>query len=144
MDSILAAVNSRVGVPLLFGSGQAVRKDVLIETGGWKEGSVTEDVDFSIKALKAGYKSAYRRLPVIGDGKFSAEAGPLLSYSVDYLDSFRRSTVYMVKILNGARPGDLPIEQPTKFKLVVNMKVARELGLTIPESIMVRADQVIQ
>ena len=85
-----------------------------------------------------------RKLPVIGDGKFSAEAGPLLSYSVDYLDSFRRSTVYMVKILNGAKPGDLPIEQPTKFKLVVNMKVARELGLTIPESIMVRADQVIQ
>lgn len=84
-----------------------------------------------------------RRLPVIGDGKFSAEAGPLLSYSVDYLDSFRRSTVYMVKILNGAKPGDLPIEQPTKFKLVVNMKVARELGLTVPESIMVRADQVI-
>jgi len=84
------------------------------------------------------------RLPVIGDGKFSAEAGPLLSYSVDYLDSFRRSTVYMVKILNGAKPGDLPIEQPTKFKLVVNMKIARELRLTIPESIMVRADQVIQ
>lgn len=85
-----------------------------------------------------------RKLPVIGDGKFSAEAGPLLSYSVDYLESFRRSTVYMVKILNGAKPGDLPIEQPTKFRLVVNMKVARELGLTIPESIMVRADQVIQ
>jgi putative ABC transport system substrate-binding protein len=84
-----------------------------------------------------------RRLPVIGDGKFSAEAGPLLSYSVDYLESFKRSTVYMVKILNGAKPGDLPIEQPTKFKLVVNMKVARELGLTIPESIMVRADQVV-
>ena len=85
-----------------------------------------------------------RRLPVIGDGKFSAEAGPLLSYSVDYLDSFRRSTVYMAKILKGAKPGNLPIEQPTKFKLVINMKAASELGLTIPESIMVRADQVVQ
>jgi putative ABC transport system substrate-binding protein len=84
------------------------------------------------------------RLPVIGDGKFSAEAGPLLSYSVDYLDSFKRTTVYMAKILNGAKPGDLPIEQPTKFKLIVNMKVARELGLTIPETIMIRANQVIR
>jgi putative ABC transport system substrate-binding protein len=89
-------------------------------------------------------EAVVHRLPVIGDGKFSAEAGPLLSYSMDYVDAFRRSTVYMVKILNGAKPGDLPIEQPTRFKLVVNMKVARELKLTIPESIMVRADQLIQ
>lgn len=88
--------------------------------------------------------SVAQRLPLISDGKFSAEAGTLLSYSVDYLYNFRRQAVYMDKILKGAKPGDLPIEQPTRFRLVVNLKTAQALGLTIPQSIMVRADEVIR
>ncbi|UCH49485.1 MAG: ABC transporter substrate-binding protein [Betaproteobacteria bacterium] len=84
------------------------------------------------------------QLPVISDGKFSAEAGTLLSYSADYRDMFRRSAEYMAKILNGAKPGDLPIQQPRKFKVTVNLKIASELGVAIPESIMVRADDIVQ
>jgi putative ABC transport system substrate-binding protein len=88
--------------------------------------------------------SVGQRLPVVSDGKLSAAAGTLLSYSVDYLYNFKRQAVYMDKILKGANPGDLPIEQPTRFKLVVNLKTARALGLTLPQSIMVHTDEVIQ
>jgi putative ABC transport system substrate-binding protein len=84
------------------------------------------------------------RLPVLSDGRFFAEAGALLSYSVDWLDLFRRSAAYVDKILKGAKPGDLPIEQPTKFELVVNLHTAKALGVTIPESIFLRADKIIQ
>jgi len=88
--------------------------------------------------------SVGQKIPVISDGRFLAEAGALLSYSVDYLDNFRRSATYVVKILNGAKPADLPIEQPMRFKLVVNLKTAQALGLKIPQTIMVRADELIR
>jgi putative ABC transport system substrate-binding protein len=84
------------------------------------------------------------RLPVIGDLHLLAEAGAVLSYSVDWLDMFRRSAAYVVKILKGAKPADLPIEQPTKFKVVVNLKTAKALGIKVPESILVRADELIR
>ena len=68
----------------------------------------------------------------------------MLTYSVDWLDMFRRSAVYVDKILKGAKPADLPIEQPTKFNLVVNLKAAKALGIKVPESILVRADEIIR
>jgi len=71
-------------------------------------------------------------------------AGGLMSYAVDYADQVRRTGGYIHKILNGANPGDLPIEQPTKFDLAVNLKTAKDLGLTIPQSILLRADRVIE
>jgi putative ABC transport system substrate-binding protein len=84
------------------------------------------------------------RMPVISDGRFFAEAGALLTYSVDWPDLFRRSASYVDKILRGAKPGDLPIEQPTKFELVVNLQAAKALPVKVPQSILVRADKVIK
>jgi putative ABC transport system substrate-binding protein len=84
------------------------------------------------------------RLPAIYLHAEHARAGGLLAYGPNYHELFRRAAAYVDKILKGAKPADLPVEQPTRFELVVNLKTARALGLTIPQSILIRADQVIQ
>jgi putative ABC transport system substrate-binding protein len=88
--------------------------------------------------------AAKSRLPSIFHLREFADAGGLLAYGVDRSAMFRRAATYVDKILKGARPGDLPVEQPTRFELVINLKTAQALGLTIPSSVLLRADEVIQ
>jgi len=84
------------------------------------------------------------RLPSVVGSKEWAEAGGLISYGADFPDLFRRAAVFVDKILKGAKPADLPMEQPSKFELVINLKTAKALGLTIPPSLLGRADEIIQ
>jgi len=88
--------------------------------------------------------AAKRRLPVVYGYRDFVDDGGLMSYGPDRVDHYRRTAVYVDKILRGAKPADLPVEQPTKFELVINVKTAKALGLAIPQSLLVRADQIIQ
>jgi putative ABC transport system substrate-binding protein len=95
---------------------------------------VTRIADLAIK----------NRLPSMNEDTPYVEAGGLMSYSANDADQFRRAAIYIDKILKGARPADLPLEQPTKFELVINLKTAKQIGLIIPPNVLARADRVIR
>jgi putative ABC transport system substrate-binding protein len=87
--------------------------------------------------------AAKHRLPTVYDRKEAVDAGGLMAYGPSLTEAYRRAATFVDKVLKGAKPADLPVEQPTKFELVINVKTAKALGLTIPQSVLLRADQVI-
>ncbi len=111
------------------------RAEALLEIG---------DSVFWLHRRRLAELEAKHRLPTIHGVREYVEAGSLMAYGPDLADLFRRAAVYVDKILKGAKPGDLPVEQPTKFALVINLKTAKALGLTIPRQILLRADEVIE
>jgi putative tryptophan/tyrosine transport system substrate-binding protein len=118
-----------------FGAIVAARSQALIMESDLALLSLREQiVDFATK----------RRLPGLYAYREFVQAGGLASYAPSYLAMFRRAATYVDKILKGAKPADLPVEQPTKFELVINLRTAKALGLTIPQSMLGRADEVIQ
>lgn len=124
----------RVSLEKALDSLAKSRPDALIATDSLA-------VEYAAELIK---RATALRVPVVHFWPGTAEQGALLSYQADVQDNFRRAAGYVDKILKGAKPADLPIFQPTRFELVVNSKVARTLGMTLPQALLVRADRVIQ
>ena len=104
---------------------------------------VATDTLFRANYIEIADLAGKQRLPSTGTKEF-AVAGGLIGYGADDAEMYRHAAYFVDRILKGAKPGDLPIEQPTKFELVINLKTAKALGLTIPQSMLMRADEVIQ
>jgi len=113
---------------------------------GWRAGAllVLSDPVLGSELAQISRLAAQNRLPAIYARREFAEAGGLLAYGPSFTDNYRRVATYVDRILKGTKPADLPVEQPTKFELVINAKTAKSLGLTVPPSLLLRADQVIQ
>ena len=99
---------------------------------------------FATHRVRIAELATKARLPMVSTGAAYARAGLLLSYGANARDLARRAAYFVDRILKGAKPADLPVEQPTKFELAINLKTAKALGLTIPQSLLVRADEIIQ
>ena len=105
---------------------------------------VCGDRMFNTHRTKIFELASKNRLPAIYSSQEYAETGGLMSYGANFPDLYRRAATYVDKILKGAKPGDLPVEQPTKFELVINLRTAKQIGLTIPPNVLARADRVIR
>jgi putative ABC transport system substrate-binding protein len=106
--------------------------------------SVPPDISFVTNHLRIAELAASTRLPSIYFNRWQAKNGGLIAYGPDLAEGYRRAATYVDKILKGAKPADLPIEQPTKFVLVINLKTAKTLGLEIPPQLLAHADEVIE
>jgi putative ABC transport system substrate-binding protein len=99
---------------------------------------------FSQRGRLAEFAAKHRLPTIYHQSEFVVGSGGLMSYGPHFHELFRRSATYVDKILRGVKPGDLPVEQPTKFELIINLKTAKKLGLTIPTSLLARADRIIE
>jgi putative tryptophan/tyrosine transport system substrate-binding protein len=106
--------------------------------------TIAGDPFFATRRQQLAELAARYSLPAITPTREFPDAGGLMSYGVEQLAMYRRIGVYVAKILTGTKPADLPVEQPTKFELVVNLKTAKEIGVELPPSILLRADEVIE
>jgi putative ABC transport system substrate-binding protein len=112
---------------------------------GGAEALITADDQFlSSQRVPLTSQALRQKLPVASEFREFAEAGALCSYGPSLPDLARRAAIFVDRILKGAKPADLPVEEPTKFELIINMKTAKALGLAIPPSVLIRADQVIE
>ena len=111
------------------------RADALIVLG---------DPFFYAQARRIAELAAQQRLPTMFGMREAVESGGLMSYGQNIAEHYYRAATYIDKILRGAKPGDLPVEQPTKVELVINLKTAKAIGLTIPQELLLRADKVIE
>ena len=134
-EVLVVEANSADAFPMALGRLKEWRAEalVIVETGLFL---------FHRKLLIE--EATKNRWPTVNSSRQYPEVGGLMAYGVDYLDSCRRSAEYVDRILKGARPSDLPVQQPSKFELVVNLKAAKALGLTIPPTLLARADEVIE
>jgi putative tryptophan/tyrosine transport system substrate-binding protein len=128
------AVKSRDDLGSALSDATKVRADALFVSQGMSPTAQRQLLDFAAK----------KRLPTMYLRKEHVSEGGLMSYAPSFSEMFQHSATYVDKIFNGAKPADLPVEQPTKFELVINLKTARALGLTIPQTLLLRADQVIE
>jgi ABC-type uncharacterized transport system substrate-binding protein len=135
-----------VGVQFVEARGPADLDRAFSEMTGARVGALTVVTSsmFFVERRRLVGLAAKNRLPAIYGGREFVEAGGLLGYGLNSSALFRHAATYVNKILKGAKPGDLPIEQPTKFELIINLKTAKALGLTIPPSLLARADHVIE
>jgi putative tryptophan/tyrosine transport system substrate-binding protein len=123
------------GFERAFASLNRERPDGLYVLPGTRMSAIHDQiVSFALKS----------RLPSIFNNREAVDAGGLIFYGADLVDSHRRIAMYVDKILKGAKPADLPVEQPTKFELVINLKTAKQIGVVIPQKVLARADSVIK
>jgi putative ABC transport system substrate-binding protein len=147
MPSLETAARSLAVVPF----SAPVHSDAEIETAikalGREPGGglvVMPDVFMIVHRVATISAAARNNVPAVYDLSAFTRDGGLLSYGVDRVDTFRRAATYVDRILRGEKPGDLPVQLPTKFEMVVNLKTAKALGLAVPQSILLRADEVIE
>ncbi|HEY1436305.1 MAG TPA: ABC transporter substrate-binding protein [Casimicrobiaceae bacterium] len=132
---VLAEAGTAAEIESGFGSLAQYRADAVI---------LFADTYFTQQSQQIAQAALKQRLPSIYNLHEYAKVGGLMSYGADLVDNFRRAATYVDKILKGAKPGELPFEQPTRYSLAINVKTAKALGLTIPQSMLLRADEVIQ
>jgi putative tryptophan/tyrosine transport system substrate-binding protein len=118
-----------------FRAASKARADALLAQGG---------AVLNAQRTRVAELAVKSRIPAIFNAPDFVEAGGLMSYGVNFIDLYRRAGIYVDKILKGTKPADLPVEQPRKFELVINLKAAKQIGLTIPPNVLARADGVIR